>query len=256
MAVGRCPRRLGTIAIAALALGAAPPGALPEPGGEGWEPLHFRRIERTTDYTPLPGGGVRAEARCSASALVLPLSDLELERTPVLHWRWRVDRPLDIPDERRKSGDDFAARVYVMFRFQPEQASWLRRVQQRLGESLFGKEVPGTALNFVWASRETPGALWTSPYTEDTRLLALERGPSEAWRSEAVDVIAAYRRAFESSPPEPIALGIMTDSDDSCGHAVARYADFRFGPAGGAPAAIPEPRVRPHPAPGIPEGTP
>jgi len=250
MAVGRCPRLLGTIGIAVLTLGAAAPESLPEPGGAGWEPLRFRSIERATDYTPLPGGGVRAEARCAASALVLSLSDrdLDLGRTPVLHWRWRVDQPLDIPDERSKRGDDFAARVYVMFRFESEGASLLERARQHLGETLFGRQMPGTALSFVWSSRQPPGALWTSPYTASTRLLALARGPSDAWRNEAVDVVAAYRRAFEESPPAPLALGIMTDADDSCGRAVARYADFRFGPT--------ESRARPDPAPGIPQGTP
>ncbi|MGH0032631.1 MAG: DUF3047 domain-containing protein [Myxococcota bacterium] len=225
---------LATIGLAAGSLGAAEPGVLPlaPPGSDAWQPLAFRSVERTTDYAPLDEGGVRAEARCSASALVLPLeeTDLDLARTPVLHWRWRVDRPLAIADERSKGGDDFAARVYVMFRFEPEKASLLERARQSLGRRLFGTEMPGTALNFVWSSGEDPGALWTSPYTGSARLLAVARGAVDDWRSESVDVVEAYRRAFDAEPPEPLALGLMTDADDACQHAVARYADFRFAP--------------------------
>lgn len=259
---GHWRRTLGTLGIAAstgMALSAPASADLPSPGSDAWEPLRFRSIERATDYTPLPdAAGVRAESRCAASALVLPLGDrdLQLDRTPVLHWRWRVDRPLRIEDERRRGGDDFAARVYVMFRFESERASLLRRARQRLGESLFGTEMPGTALNFVWTSREAPGASWTSPYTDDTRLLALARGASDHWRSEAVDVVEAYRRAFGEAPPRPLGLGLMTDADDSCQHAVARYADFRFGPAEDGTPARGDAAPRPDGAAGIPEGTP
>ena len=222
-------RLLGTIALAVLLLGAAEPRSLPPPGADAWEPLTFRSVERETVYAPLADeAGVRAEARCAASALVLPLPDLDLARTPVLHWRWRVDRALEIEDERSKQGDDFAARVYVMFRFEPEKASLLERARQSLGQRLFGTEMPGTALNFVWSSREDPGALWTSPYVDSSRMIAVASGSADGWRSESVDVVAAYRRAFGEEPPAPLALGIMTDADNACQHAEAAYADFRF----------------------------
>ena len=175
---------------------------------------------------------MRAEADCAASALVLPLEGIDLVRTPILHWRWRVDRGLEISDERSRAGDDFAARVYVMFRFEPEGASVLDRARQRLGSALFGSEMPGTALSFVWASREAPGSAWQSPHGGQARILALASGAAADWRSEAVNVADTYRRAFEGEPPPMLALGIMTDADDSCQNAVARYADFRFTAAG------------------------
>jgi hypothetical protein len=205
---------------------------LAQPGEPAWQPLRFRSIERTTDYAPLPGepGGVRAEARCSASALVLPLERVDLARTPVLHWRWRVVRGLDVADERSRSGDDFAARVYVMFRFRPERAGWLERVQRALGRRLYGSEMPGTALSFVWGSRVAVGSTWTSPYTEHSRMIALASGPESGWRSESVDLPAAYERAFGESPPAAEGLGIMSDADDTCQHAVAEFRDFRLAP--------------------------
>lgn len=214
---------------AALALGAAAPGELPPPGGDGWEPLTFRRIDRHTTYTRLEAAeGVRAEADCAASALVLPLDGVDLARTPVLRWRWRVDRALEIADERSRGGDDFAARVYVMFRFEPERASFFEWARQRLGSRLFGSEMPGSALSFVWASHEAPGSVWTNPYAAESRMIALASGPSSGWREETVDVASAYRRAFDRPPPPPLALGIMTDADDACQQAVARYGSFRF----------------------------
>ena len=238
--------RRSTPACAALALltagllGASEPAALPVPlpvpGAAPWEPLHFRSIERHTSYLPSPEGNpeaVRAAAECAASALVLPLSDIDLTRTPVLRWRWRVLRPLEVADERSKTGDDFAARVYVMFRFEPERASLLERARRRLGNAFFGTEIPGTALSFVWTAGIEPGAIWTNPHAMESKMISLARGASEGWRDASVDVTRAYQQAFGHPPPVAFGLGIMTDADDTCQSAVAEYADFRFtaGPA-------------------------
>jgi hypothetical protein len=225
--------RAGLVAWALLGplpLAALEPEPLPAPGGEQWEPLRFDDRRHTT-YTRVQQGDrtvLRAESECGASGLTLSLGDVDLSRTPLLRWRWRVDQGLDIEDERTKLGDDFAARVYVLFPFEPSRATWIQRLRHGLGGTLFGVEPPGSALSFVWTSRVEPESIWVSPYSTETRLVALARGRSVAWRSEAVDVRHRYRIAFGREAPIPLALGIMTDADDSCQRAVAHYADFRF----------------------------
>ncbi len=224
-----CRRLLLTASVSALAIASMAATALPQPGASAWAPLRFRSVPRQTTYTPIPGGhGVRAEADCAASALVLPLEAIDLARTPVLRWRWHVEQPLEIEDERIRAGDDFAARVYLMFRFEPDRASFFERARQRLGSRLFGTEMPGSVLSFVWTSREAPGSRWTNPFAAETKMIALARGGASEWRDEAVDVVAEYRRTYAHGPPAPLALGIMTDADNACQYAAARYADFRF----------------------------
>ena len=223
---------IGFIGFIELAAADAPV-RLPPAGGEGWQPFTFRRIEKHTHYERVERDGdrwLRADSRCAASARVTSLDGIDLARTPILHWRWRVDTPLEIPDERARQGDDFAARVYVMFRFEPERATLFERLRHRLGSSTLGREPPGSALSFVWTSREPPGTVWTNPYSDDTRMLALVRNELRRWRIESVDVPARYRAAFGREPPPLLALGLMTDADDSCQRATAGYADFRFTP--------------------------
>jgi len=212
---------------------AATPIALPPPGGEAWQPLTFRGVKRPTLYTPLSGkdAGARAEARCGASALVLPLEAVDLARTPILHWRWRIVVPLDVSDERVREGDDFAARVTVMFEFEPGEASLYDRMRRALAARLFGAQIPGTALTFVWTSRIPPGSLWPNPYAQESRMISLAQGPGDGWQSESVDLHAFYLRAFDRVPPTARGIGIMTDADDTCRHAVAEYKDFRLAPA-------------------------
>jgi hypothetical protein len=171
---------------------------------------------------------VRAESNCAASGLVLPLDGINLDQTPLLSWYWRVERGLDIPDEKVKEGDDFSARVYVMFRLDKSRASTLLRLRHRLAELLYGKEVPGSALNFVWASRLAPGTVWDNPFEPNSKMIALAQGAKASWRNETVDVAVRHAELFGVPTPPLMALAIMSDSDNSCQKAEARFADFKF----------------------------
>jgi hypothetical protein len=225
--------------VGAAAAATAEVVELAEPPDAPWSSLRFRRIDRATTYTPAEIDGisaVRAESDCSASALRLSLDGIDLIRTPRLRWRWRVERALDIADEREKAGDDFAARVYVTFRFDPARASYRERALHRLGRLLYGAAPPGSAINFVWASRAAPGSTWSSPYTASSRIVALESGPGPGWREEDVDVFDLHATLFGYSPPPIEGIAIMSDSDDSCQRGAAAFADFRFeGPARESP---------------------
>jgi len=241
-AVGRRRVHL-VVAYAALvlvlgAIAGAEERPLPPPAEAPWEPLRFPRVERASRYEPMEVDGVRAvraESECSASALLLRLEDVDLRRTPLLRWRWRVERPLDLTDERHKGGDDFAARVYVMFRFEPARASWLERARRRVAEALYGREIPGNAINYVWSSREPAGAVWDNPYTASSKMVSLGAGALPEWRSEEVDVWSDYRRLFGADPPAIVGVALMSDSDDSCGRAEAWLAELRFATRGTPP---------------------
>lgn len=189
------------------------------------------KVERQTAYTPVEVDGapaLLAESACAASALAVPLDRVDLRATPHLEWRWMIKTALSIPDERVKAGDDFAARVYVMFRFDAGRASWSERLRHTLGTALYGKEVPGNAINYVWSVREPSGATWDNPFTTASKMVSLGRGALPEWKTERVDVAADYRRLFGPEPPPLMALAIMADSDNSCQRSAAWFADFRF----------------------------
>ncbi len=203
---------------------------LPAPGRDGWEALTFPKISQHTRYTPLTvdeRDAVRAESHCAASALVFRIAEIDLDQTPVLLWEWKIERGLEVDDHRVKAGDDFAARVYVIFEFEPERASRWERLRRRAARAVFGVELPGNALNYVWSSREPANAAWDNPYTGRSKMISRGDGPFGAWRQEEVDVLADYR-AYFGEPPRLQAVALMTDSDDSCQEASAYFANVRF----------------------------
>jgi len=200
-------------------------------GWSRWEPLKLPGVDTQTQYTQVQIDGrdaFRSESRCSASALAVPLAEMNLFETPRLRWEWKIGQGLDVHDERVKAGDDFAARVYVMFRFDPDRASWRERLQNKLGGLLYGRDVPGRALNYVWSSSEAAGESWDNPFAKASKMISMGFGPLPDWQSVEVDVLRDYRTLFGDEPPRPLGLAIMTDSDNTCSEAVAYFARFEF----------------------------
>ena len=232
--------RLGlALAIAAMALSGwlAPRVAganeisLPTPGSDGWRPLVFRGVANQTQYTLESFEGIevaRAESNCGASGLVLRLDEIDLAQTPLLSWRWRIDRGLDLSQEQSKTEDDFAARVYILFELDESRASTLKRLRHRLAKFIYGKDIPGSTLNFVWTSRLPEGTVWENPFEASAKMIALAQGANAGWRRETVDVVARYHEVFRTPIAPLLGLAIMSDSDNSCQHTEARFADFKF----------------------------
>jgi hypothetical protein len=225
-------RLLALLAVLGCAISAAAVDVvLSPPSVDTWRVLDFPKIQRHTSYTVVDDGGVtafKAQANCSASARYLPLDNVDLTQTPRLRWRWKIAHGLPPHDEHIKAGDDFAARVYILFQFDPQHASLWEKVRHRFAEKWYGKFVPGSVLSYVWSSRAPAGARWDSPYGGPAKLIALGSGALSEWTEETVDVVADYTAAFGQPPPTPTAVALMTDTDNTCQHATAYYADFRF----------------------------
>jgi hypothetical protein len=206
---------------------------LAAPGGPDWQPLHFPKISRHTRYTRR-GTTVESHSDCSASALILRLDPpVDLRQWPRLRWRWQLTRPLEPgPNEREKAGDDFAARVYALFEFDPQRSTLWERLQRRLGKTLYGEGLPGKGIAYVWARSAQTGNHWPNPYTADTRVSVLRSAADRDWQSESVDLLADHEALLGPAHVPLMAIAIMTDSDDGCSTAGARYADFELLPPG------------------------
>ncbi len=241
-------RRLGLAAVRASAavlgvvgIGLAPPAApdapppvtvrVPPAGDPAWRPVEFPSIPRHTQWDAIEVDGEpvwRAVSRCSASGMAVPLEGIDLSSTPILRWRWKVDEPLPPQDEGTVAGDDFAARVSLLFRFDPADTSWRARMERRIGRWLWGVEPPSAALFFVWSSRQPAGSEWDHPNEPGNPVIALRSAEDGGWHEERVDVEALRQRLLPGVHTPVAGLALMTDSDQSCAEAGAEYGGFRF----------------------------
>ena len=230
LAAPRPATAAGPIAVgtfSALAPGAALP---PE-----WTALTFRGIERHTRYTlvadPEQRTVVRAEARASASGMIRRL-DVDAAATPLLRWRWKIARTIAGGDVTRKDGDDYAARIYVSFRYSPERLSLGERAKYAAARLLYGEYPPHAALNYIWDTRAPIGTIVPNPYSDRVRMIVVDSGDARAgtWQLHERDIVADYRAAFGEEPPPIVGIALMTDTDNTGESAEAWYGDVELLP--------------------------
>lgn len=199
----------------------------------GWRLAKLPGVEPTRFRLADAGGvtAVRLEADNAAASLFRPLR-VDAARTPLLRWRWRVDRALDGNDLRRKDGDDVPARLYVMFDYPLERLPLVERAKIRLARSVAGDMVPAAALCYVWDGQLPAGtALWNA-YTDRVRVVVVRGGQDRIgdWVTEERDVAADFRAAFGEAPPPISGVAIAADTDQTGALARSWFGDIAFLP--------------------------
>jgi len=184
-----------------------------------WEPLYFDGIERHSLYEIRSGRDGRvlaAVSKNSASALVHRRT-FDVREFPILKWRWKVNRVHAAGDYRRKAGDDYPLRLYVMFAYDPSEASLATRLQYGLAKAVYGRYPPHSSLNYIWANRDAATEWLPSPYTDRAILIPVEQGARKVgqWVEETVNMLEDYRKAFGGEPPAGAALAVMSDADNT-----------------------------------------
>ncbi len=184
-----------------------------------WTPVYFPRIERHSTYAAVVKDGLpMLEARSDRSASAIRwVKDYDAALYPRLRWLWKIEHVYEKGDETKKSGDDYALRVYVMFRYDPAKASAWQRLRYGAAKTLYGQYPPGSALLYIWSNKPHEKRILTSPYADNVKMVILETGNSKAgqWIVEDVNVLADYRAAFGKEPGSPASLAVMNDSDNT-----------------------------------------
>lgn len=172
---------------------------------------------------------IEANARASMALLARPLQ-LDLSATPVLCWRWRVERVLQLADLSTKNGDDYAARVYVAFRIDPSAMSFGTRASLGIARAAFGPMVPDGALNYVWDNHHPVGTRAPNAYTARTVMVVQRSGATQLgqWVSERVNVLADAVQAFGTDKLQANLLAVAADTDNTREQAHSGFADLHF----------------------------
>ena len=86
------------------------------------------------------------------------------------------------------------------------------------------------SVNYVWASQHPAGSTWSSPFTKRVRLLAMDSGTTalKTWVSHKRNVRDDLKDLFDEDITSIDAVALMSDTDNSGGHARAYYGDIWF----------------------------
>jgi hypothetical protein len=209
--------RPAVFCLAALLLHTWPAAAETLPVGRfsagdlaGWDDKSFKG-QTAYELVPGPSGTVLQASTDGAASGRFRKIRVDLARTPVLNWSWKIEAPYRDIDESTKAGDDFPVRVYVVVERGP------------LG-------LRTRAMNYVWASAKPVGARWPNPFTGQAMMLAVDSGAAKAgaWVSHKRNVRDDLRAAFGDDVTEIHAVAVMTDGDNGGRSARAWYGDIFF----------------------------
>lgn len=195
---------------------------------ENWEPVFFPKIPKHSIYSiesAFTGSFLKAESNDSASALIYKKT-FNVYEFPKIKWRWMAMNMYEKGDALTKEGDDYPLRIYIIFQYDPEKASFFEKLKYSTASLLYGKYPPHTALNYIWANKEHKERIINSPYEKKSKLI-VKRGPSDVgtWYIEDVNILKDYHDAFGFDPPGIASIAIMNDSDNTGEHSVS-YVDY------------------------------
>lgn len=156
--------------------------------------------------------------------------DIDLEATPILCWRWRVDDVVGSANMRKRSGDDYAARVYLAFALPPALLRFTARAELTLVRNLFGVQVPDAALNYVWDNVHPVGTCLPNAFTNRAHMIAQSSTNQDArrWMSERVNVANDVVERFGKRQAGLELIAIATDSDNTGEKVRVGFADLHF----------------------------
>ena len=195
-----------------------------------WNALTFGSIDEHTSYSLVKDKNVnvvKAESNKSASGLT-KIIRFNAKEYPYLSWRWKVNKAIPGTDVTKKSGDDYAARIYVMFDYDVKDLP--ESEQSRVGWYKFfnGKLPPLATINYIWANKSDLGNIVSSAYTSRVKMVTLKNKESalQKWHVEERNIYEDYKKAFGEEPKEVISLAIMTDTDNTSSMAESYFGDI------------------------------
>lgn len=187
-------------------------GAFSQADDSGWETRSFHGETTYALVRDHESKAIVLQAKSSAAASGrFRKITIDLTRTPFMNWSWKVTHPLSGLDENAKTGDDFAARIYVVSE-----------------NGIMGMN--SLSINYVWASQHPSGSHWISPFTKQVRLFAINSGSNglNTWVSHKRNVRSDLRQLFAQDIKSIDAVALMTDTDNSGQQATAYYGDIWF----------------------------
>lgn len=154
-----------------------------------------------------------------ARHLNFPLLEREgvnIHETPILSWKWRVNK---IPEGGNEDTDpnDVAASIYVAY---------------NMGRVALFKKVP-KSIRYTWSS-SLPEGTELSKFFGNQKIVVVESGEDEMgkWIRFERNIVEDYERMFgDKAPKRPMAILILSDADNTKSTAIADYDDIMLKPA-------------------------
>ena len=164
-------------------------------GGQNWGlPQYDMTIEENEGHRVL-----HLRSKIESSVIRKDIrGKVNLKETPILVWSWKAVTLPKNGDCRKKSADDQAAQLYVV---------WPR----------FPEAVRSQIIGYIWDTTAPAGSIVKSEKTSTVTYVVMRSGPADLgkWITEWRNVVEDYKKIYGAEPDSPGYISIAIDSDDT-----------------------------------------
>jgi hypothetical protein len=174
--------------------------------------------------------GVRSKG---AASMLRKTVNIDPAQLASLRFSWKVPSLIDGADMARPETSDSPVRLVLAFDGDRSRLSPRDHMLSELARAITGEDMPYATLMYVWGSHQAAGSVLKSSRTDRIRKLVLESGPNRLnrWLDYERDIRADYMAVFGEEPGRLIAVGIMTDTDNTRSSTQAWYGPVVLGTA-------------------------
>lgn len=154
-----------------------------------------------------------------------------------LQFSWKVPALIGAADLTVGERSDSPVRIVLAFEGDRSKFSARDAMLSELAHMLTGEPMPYATLMYVWGNHKPVGTVLHNNRTSRIRKLVLESGPAKLgqWLDYERDVRQDFMQAFGEEPGALVAIGIMTDTDNTRSSAKAWYGPVRHMPKSALP---------------------
>jgi hypothetical protein len=147
-----------------------------------------------------------------------------------LSFGWKVTELNELADMAVRDLDDSHVRIVLAFEGDRSKLSAKNAMLSELTRALTGEPMPYATLMYVWCNSRPSGSVILNPRTDRIRKIVVETGQQNLgrWMDYVRNVRADYEATFGEAPGPLVAIGIMTDTDNTKSKASVLYGQVKL----------------------------
>ncbi len=199
---------------------------------EGWHLWSLAPHKNKTKYylhNYLGKSVIHADAKSSASGLIVPLKARDVSGLD-LNWSWKALKNIPLSDNAQGHMDDAPLRIVLGFEGDKSTLPLKDQLAFELAKLISGHDLPYATLMYIWSEKNGIEQVITNKHISRIKSIVVDSGTKDLgqWRMHKRSIEADFRKAYGENPGKLIAVGIMTDTDNTNDEVQAKYGDIEF----------------------------
>ncbi len=190
----------------------------------------INRTKKLTEYKLVDDDGktvLHARAVAAASGLMQKV-DIDPLLESQLNWRWRISGLVQTANNAERGLEDSPARIILGFDGDKDSLPFADQIMFETARLMTGRDVPYATLMYIWGRKAPVDTIITNTRSNRVKMIVAETGASGVgdWHSFSRNIAADYEKAFGEKPGRLIAVGVLTDTDNTGETVEAWYGDI------------------------------